>query len=140
MKLAAAALAALSLSMVVGCATDNDGEGGAHLLGLRPAKPSLDDTKPPVPGVNNALNHYFNGGLYMDIRGVNDGDTEETISAESISVPFPIEGLCEICDDGVIALRNPRDPSELSIIDDVGNLFCKIWVDSDGHIETTDCR
>ena len=51
MKLATGALAALSVSMVVGCATDNDGEGGGHLLGLRPAKPSLDDTKPPVPGV-----------------------------------------------------------------------------------------
>ena len=135
------ALAALSLSLVVGCATDNDGEGGGHQVGLRPAKPSLDDTKAPTPQANDALNHYFNGGLSMDLRGANtDGDNNDMISAEHINVPFPIEGLCEICDEGVIALRNPRNPGELQIIDDVGNLFCKIWVDDRGHIETTDCR
>ncbi len=137
MKLAATVLAALSL---VGCATDNDGEGGAYLVGMRPAKPSLDDAKPILPEANAALTHLYNGGLNWDIRGVNGGTEDSLISAEEISVPFPIAGLCKVCDTGVIALRDPRNPLELQIIDELGNQFCKIWVDADGNIETTDCR
>jgi hypothetical protein len=136
-KLAATVLAALSL---VGCATDNDGEGGAYLVGMRPAKPSLDDAKPILPQANAALTHLYNGGLAWDIRGGEGGTNDVLISAEDISVPFPIEGLCKVCDTGVIALRDPRNPSELTIVDELGNQFCKIWVTPGGEIETTDCR
>ena len=136
MKLAATVLAALSL---IGCATDNDGEGGAYLVGMRPAKPSIDDAKPVLPEANAALTHIYNGGLIWD-RGVGDGVYTGDVSAEEISVPFPISGLCKVCDSGVIALRDPRNPLELTILDELGNQFCKIWVDRDGNIETTDCR
>ena len=137
MKLAATVLAALSL---IGCATDNDGEGGAYLVGMRPAKPSIDDSKPALPQANAELTHLYNGGLAWDIHGVGGNMDGVTVSAEEISVPFPIEGLCKVCDTGVIALRDPRNPFELQIIDELGNQFCKIWLDSDGNIETTDCR
>jgi hypothetical protein len=134
-KLAATVLAALSL---IGCATDNDGEGGAYLVGMRPAKPSLDDSKPILPEANAALTHNYNGGLNWDDRGINGGTGDATLSAEDITLPFPIAGLCKVCN--VVALRDPRNPYEMTILDEVGNQYCKVWLDSDGHIETTDCR
>jgi len=131
-----ALLVALSL---VGCATDNDGEGGGYLAGLRPAKPSLDDQKSPVIGLNPAIEHVLTGGLAMKIHGgtsrTRDGGE---ISAETIQTPFPIDGLCHSCE--VVVLRDARNPGELNVIDDFGRFFCRIWITESGTIESTDCR
>lgn len=139
MKLALAALATLSL---VGCATDNDGEGGAYLDGLRPAKPSLDDQKPPFATLNeDVANYLINGGLAIDKAGRNGNGLETTnISVDEVSVPFPIDGLCQVCDKGVIALVDNRFPDELNIVDKFGKFFCTLWVDESGRIVSDNCR
>lgn len=139
MKLATAALA-VSLSLF-GCASDNDGEGGGYLDGLRPAKPSIDDTKPVAPGINPAVAFVLNGGLTHPIKEgavITTPDGGE-VSAERINVPFPVEGLCIACE--VVVLRDARDPNELNLIDDHGHFFCRLWVDSTtGQLMSTDCR
>ena len=139
MKLVTAALA-VSLALV-GCASDNDGEGGGFVAGLRPAKPSLDDSKGPTVGINPAIQFILNGGLAMDIEKGSSILTPDggDVSAEHINVPFPIENLCTHCDD-VLVLRDQRDPGELNVLDHTGHFFCRIWVEEDGHIVSSDCR
>lgn len=139
MKLATAALA-LSVSLF-GCATDNDGEGGASQEGLRPAKPSIDDVRASGSlGINPAINFIIRGGLSMDIEkggAVLTPDGGE-VSAEHINVGFPIENLCVHCDD-VLVLREARDPNDLHVIDSNGQFLCHIWTAPDGHIVSSNC-
>ena len=139
MKLALAGLAALSL---VGCATENDGEGGAYMDGLRPAKPSLDDQKPPYATLNeDVANYLINGGLTINKAGVVQATKDANISVDEVSVPFPIDGLCQVCDKGVIALVDNRFPDELNLVDRFGKFFCTMWVDQDtGRIVNDNCR
>jgi hypothetical protein len=138
MKLALAGIAALSL---VGCATENDGEGGAHMDGLRPAKPSLDDQKPPFATLNEDIaNYLINGGLAIDKAGGFKTGMDTNISVDEISVPFPIDGLCQVCEKGVIALVDNRFPDELNIVDKFGKFFCTLWVDESGRIVDDNCR
>ena len=143
MKLAATATAIVASLVLFGCATENDGEGGGHLSGMRPAKPSLDDPKPPFATLNPAIEHVLTGGLTVDIRenGAIRLPGGAEISAENINVPFPIDGLCQVCDSGVIALKDSRFPDEFHIVDDFGQFFCTVWFDQKtGHIRQTNCR
>jgi hypothetical protein len=138
-KLVTALVATLAFVGFAGCADDNDGEGGAYVDGLRPAKPSLDDQKAPTPQLNPAIEHILNGGVGVIRGGMQRTPDGGEISAEEIKTPFPIDGLCHSCD--VIALRDMRKPSELNITDHFGHFFCRIWVDPETtQIESTDCR
>jgi hypothetical protein len=110
--------------------------------GLRPAKPSLDDQKPPFATLNPTIAQYLvNGGLFLDLKaGRNTSGLDTNISIDEVSVPFPIDGLCQVCDEGVIALGDNRFPDELHVVDKFGKFFCTLWVDDSGHIVDDNCR
>lgn len=134
--LATAALAALALA---GCATENDGEGGGHAVGLRPAKPSIDDVNSiySVTITSPVAIHFANTGTIPDINGDLQVD-KNGIAGEVVTVPFPIEGICRGCN--TIAIRSPENPNHLAIFDELGRFFCHIWLDKNGHIEMTNCQ
>lgn len=138
MKLIVTATALVAALSLVGCATDNDGEGGAVQFGLRPAKPSLDDQKPPIANLNPAIAKVLNGGLTMNLHGTDLNTPEDEVMAETIKSPFPIAGLCHSCD--IVVLTDRRVPGELNVLDGYGQFFCRIWVNADGQFESTDCR
>lgn len=137
MKLVATTTALVAALSLFGCATDNDGEGGAHLAGLRPAKPSLDDPKSIGPALNPAIEHLLNGGLVRDLRGGNFVADPE-ISAETIKPPFPIRGVCNVCE--VVVLHDRRVPGELNVLDEYGQYFCRFRVLDDGRVVDEGCR
>ncbi len=137
MKLATTTTALIAALSLFGCATDNDGEGGGHLAGLRPAKPSADDPKSFGPAPSPAIEKILNGDMGFDIRG-GGFVADPEISAETIKSPFPIKGVCETCD--LVVLVDRRNPSELNVLDEYGRFFCRLWVSEDGHVESTDCR
>ncbi len=137
MKLLATTTALVAALSLVGCATDNDGEGGGYLTGLRPAKPSLDDQKAPVGTLNPVIAHVLDGGLVMDIDRGKGLSTDDQVSAETITTPFPIAGLCHACE--VVVLRDRSVPNELNLLDQYDQFFCHIWVDDAGRFSSTDC-
>lgn len=134
MKLIAAAL----FVSLIGCAGDNDGEGGAYLFGMRPAKPSLDDPKPPRIDINPAIQFLLTRGGPIPLGESFPTPDGGEVSAELITPPFPIEGLCPGCD--AVVLTDARDPGELNLVEPDGQFLCRIWIAEDGHIEMTDCR
>ena len=142
MKLAAAALAAVSL---MGCATENDGEGGAFLAGMRPAKPqSIDDVVRPIAVANTeAIEQLINGGLSAgDVRWVVDTAGGDLSSTDFLKPPFPINDICQMCSADSLLIRPQRyvNPNDLMVLDVGNKFFCRIWVTDSGHIETTDCQ
>lgn len=133
MKLLAATIC---LAAFAGCATDEAPNGG-YLDGLRPAKPSLDDIRTIEP--NDRLVEALNGNVA--IRGdLTDAVLDDNTIAETIDSPLPIKTGCLACNREIVVLRDPTHVGELQVIDDFGHLFCKIWLDNDGHLRSTDCR
>lgn len=137
MKLVTTTTALVAALSMFGCATDNDGEGGGHLAGLRPAKPSIDDPKSVGPTPSPAIEKILNGDMGFDVRG-GDFLADPEISAETIKSPFPIKGICETCD--LVVLKDRRVPGELNVLDQYGRFFCTLWVGDDGHVNSTNCR
>jgi hypothetical protein len=135
-KLTITALVA-SLALV-GCVGENDGSGGAHLEGLRPAKPSLDDPKLPTPTLTPGVSFLVQDGLVLGINGEVNQSGMENLSAETISQPFPIDGICTGCD--LVVIRDARNANDLLVIDELGKFLCHIWVDDNGAVESTSCR
>jgi hypothetical protein len=133
-KLSAAAL----VVSLIGCAGEQDGEGGAFMDGLRPAKPSLDDPGPPGVDINPAVGFVLSGGAPIESELTVWTPDGGQVTAETIEVPFPIEGLCSACT--VIVLRDARNPAELNVVDIHGHFFCRLWTADDGHLVSTDCR
>jgi hypothetical protein len=102
MKLVTTATALVAALSLFGCATENDGEGGGFTAGLRPAKPSLEDITSSPAQPSGAIEQLLNG----TVRNPRGGDflADPEISSETLKPPFPIRGVCEICD--VVVLRD----------------------------------
>jgi hypothetical protein len=135
MKLVTTATALVAALSLFGCATENDGEGGGFTAGLRPAKPSLEDITSSPAQPSGAIEQLLNGTV-RNPRG-SDFLADPEISSETLKPPFPIRGVCEICD--VVVLRDTRKPGEFTVVDDDGGYFCRYWVDN-GQITDNGCR
>jgi len=133
-------LAILATVTLLGCAAENDGEGGAAMEGLEPAKLAPDNPNgllannvDPGPGIDHVLE------ARAPVVGQDDLSTiDDNVTIERLTVPFPIEGLCTACD--VDVLRDLRNPGTLRVLDDRGQIFCRIWVGETGRLLSTDCR
>lgn len=128
MKLVATTTALIAALSLFGCATENDGEGGGHLAGLRPAKPSIEDSTFFAPTLSPAIEKLLNGVITTP-RGV-DFVSDPEISAETIKPPFSITGICKVC--SIVVLEDRRFPGELHVIDEDGNYFCRFKTVKDG--------
>lgn len=138
MKLVTIATALVAALSLFGCATENDGEGGASLAGLRPAKPSADDPKSVGPALNPAIEAILNGAINQIPRGGN-WVADPEISAETITKPFAMKDVCDSC-DLIVVLRDARNPGELNVLDEYGHFSCRIWLDDNNQVERSDCK
>jgi hypothetical protein len=140
MKLLAATLCIAALSFT-GCATDDDTNMGGYLAGLRPAKPSLETTNaaqnPDVTG---------NGLQKVGIIDTSDNLRDSSFTAEIISdgdYPLP-NNVCDGCEVTLITVHQGKADSasigEIDVMSDGGNRLCKIYLDSEGNLDTTDCQ
>lgn len=137
MKLVAiATVLVASMSLIAGCATDNDGEGGGFTAGLHPAKLAKEDLPNPYPPVSDAVVDLVNGNNDNDVTVT--PELGQHIVVETIPSPFPIHETCKGCDLAVV--RSPLIPGELSVLDDAGNFVCHIWLDGDSQVKSTDCQ
>jgi hypothetical protein len=138
-KLTATATALVAaLSIFAGCATDNDGEGGAYTAGLRPAKPNADDfhsTQPPAPAP--AIDQLDQSIIPTSGAGSLDSLDNTELVAETIASPVKWGNIDY--GDAIDVLVNPRDPFHLHVLDDHGSgIACSIWVE-DGRVQWTNC-
>lgn len=135
MKLLAATICLAALSLT-GCATDEETMGGAHLNGLRPAKPALDDGSgpPPNPEISGMQKR---GMINLEDLGV-DGAYAETINPD-----FPINGVvCDNCEVTLIRLppRNQSEVGKILVVSDGGEKLCTIFLDPEGGLDSSDCN
>jgi hypothetical protein len=135
-----AATFALVVISLTGCATDNDGEGGAYLAGMRPAKPSIDDptgTGLPQPPVGQTETIQQKGMIHLP-------DIAEGLYAETIKPWFEVRNLCENCEVTLVTVPTADKTAndgigEISVVSDGGDQLCKIYLDQNGNLNTTDC-
>jgi hypothetical protein len=140
MKLLAATLCIAALS-ITGCATDDESNMGGYLAGMRPAKPSLDTATTSLnPDVSN------NGFQKVGTIDTSDNLRDTGLRAEIISdgqYPLPNE-VCGGCEVTLITVDQGKSDTggigEIDVLSDGGNRLCKIYLNSDGSLDTTNCQ
>lgn len=139
MKLIAAALCLAALS-VTGCATDDNVDTGGFSA-VRPAKPSLDTT-PTAQHPN-----------YTDLQKVGTIDTSDNLRASGFEgaivisdgdYPLP-NNVCEGCEVTLVTVPVDKGTDsgtvgQFDVMSDGGNRLCKIYLNGDGSLDTTNCQ
>jgi hypothetical protein len=140
MKLFAATLLFAALS-VTGCATDDESNMGGYLAGMRPAKPSLDTT-------GSAQNPDVSGNGFQKIGTIDTSDNLRAsgFHAEIISdgdYPLPNE-VCGGCEVTLVTVEQGKSETgaigEIDVMSDGGDRLCKIYLNEDGNLDTTNCQ
>ena len=138
MKLFMACVAALSL---FGCADQPTTTGGEDLVGVRPAKPSIDDPTNLHTPVNPQIFEGMSGRTHVRQPDVQTSGT----FAETIKPDGLVPGVCDNCE--VIAIHVPShsgtgDHTGLDNVDmysSDGTYLCSLTRDSSGLLVQNDC-
>jgi hypothetical protein len=140
MKLLAATLCLAALT-VTGCATDDDTNMGGYLAGLRPAKPSLDTS-------NTSTTPDVSGNGFQKIGTIDTSDNLRATGYHATIIsdgdyPLP-NNVCDGCEVTLVTVDqgglDTGSVGEIDVMSDGGNRLCKIYLNSDGSLDTTNCQ
>ena len=140
MKLITAALCLAALS-ITGCATEDDvNEGG--FSAVRPSKPSLDTSSTALHPDADRLQKL---GMIDTSDNLRASGFQGAIVMSDGEWPLP-NNVCDGCEVTLVTVGIDNDKADsgavgqLDVMSDGGNRLCKIYLNGDGSLDTTNCQ
>ncbi len=140
MKLIAATLCLAALS-VTGCATDDDVNEGGYSA-VRPSKPSLDTSSAAQHPDFDRLQKL---GMIDTSDNLRASGFQGAIVMSDGEWPLP-NNVCDGCEVTLVTVGIDNDKADsgaigaLDVMSDGGNRLCKIYLNGDGSLDTTNCQ
>jgi hypothetical protein len=137
-KLITAALCLAALS-ITGCATEDDvNEGG--FSAVRPSKPSLDTSSTALHPNFEKIQQLGMIKIGNDLRA---SSFQGAVVMSDGQWPLP-NNVCDGCEVTLVTIEQEKveDPGigEIEVMSDGGDRLCKIYLNGDGSLDTTNCQ
>jgi hypothetical protein len=137
-KLITAALCLAALS-ITGCATNDDANEGGYSA-VRPSKPSLDTSSTAQHPDFDRLQKI---GMIDTSDNLRASGFQGAVVMSDGEWPLP-NNVCDGCEVTLVTVDQDKveDPGigEIDVMSDGGNRLCKIYLNGDGSLDTTNCQ